>query len=56
MRGPTHQLLRQAAARLHADGHYGLAADVLQLARQWTPEQVQEMIGHLPPNTNEPTD
>jgi hypothetical protein len=45
MRAPAHQLLLQAAARLNADGHHDLGADVLQLARQWTPEAERLLIG-----------
>jgi hypothetical protein len=46
MKGPAHHLLLQAAARLNADGHVELAADILQLARQWTPESEQQLVGH----------
>jgi len=45
MNQPAHRLLQQAAARLHADGHTALAADVLQLSRQWTPEAERLLIG-----------
>lgn len=45
MRAPAHQLLLQAAARLNADGHTDLAQDILQLARQWTPEAERLLVG-----------
>lgn len=41
-----HQILLQAAARLHADGHNVLAADVYQLAKHWTPPAYTETIGN----------
>jgi len=43
---PAHRLLQQAAARLNADGHKALAADVLQLSRHWTPESERALIGN----------
>jgi hypothetical protein len=49
MKGPAHHLLLQAAARLNADGHTDLAGDMLQLARQWTPEGERELIGDRSP-------
>jgi len=45
MNQPAHRLLQQAAARLNADGHTALAADVLQLSRQWTPEAERLLVG-----------
>jgi hypothetical protein len=41
-----HRVLLQAAARLNADGHNVLAADVLQLARRWTPAEYSETTGN----------
>jgi hypothetical protein len=46
MNGPAHHVLLQASARLNADGHTELASDVLQLARQWTPESERQLVGH----------
>lgn len=45
MQRPHHVLL-QAAARLSADGHNVLAADVYQLAKHWTPPDYTETIGN----------
>lgn len=42
MKAPNVVLI-EAAARLFADGHDRLAADVRQLARKWTPEE--ELVG-----------
>jgi len=44
MKGPAHVLLLKAAATLNADGHGPLAQDVLQLARQWTPESERQLV------------
>jgi hypothetical protein len=41
-----HHVLLQAAARLNADGHIDLAADVHQLAKRWTPTEYNETIGN----------
>jgi hypothetical protein len=41
-----HHVLLQAAARLNADGHVDLAADVHQLAKRWTPTEYNETIGN----------
>ena len=41
-----HHVLLQAAARLNADGHVDLAADVHQLAKRWTPAEYTETIGN----------
>ena len=43
MRAP-HQLLIQAAARLAADGHVDLSADIRQLANKWTPESEKALV------------
>lgn len=45
MESPHHVLL-QAAARLNADGHNVLAADVYQLAKHWTPADYTETVGN----------
>jgi hypothetical protein len=45
MKGPAHHVLLQASARLNADGHVDLAADILQLARQWTPDAERQLVG-----------
>ena len=41
-----HHVLLQAAARLNADGHVDLAADVHQLAKRWTPTEYNETVGN----------
>jgi hypothetical protein len=50
MRDRPHVLLLKAAARLHAHGETALAQDVHQLARHWTPDEYDEVVGErLPP-------
>lgn len=49
MKEPAHRLLQQAAARLNADGHVELAADVLQLSRNWTPDNERALVGERLP-------
>lgn len=45
MKQPNHVLI-EASARLFADGHPDLAADVRQLAKRWTPQDEQMLCGH----------
>jgi len=40
-----NRLLIEASARLFADGHPELAADLRQLARHWTPADETELCG-----------
>lgn len=51
-----HVLLLKAAARLHSCGHSDLAQDILQLSRQWTPAEIQEVINASDPYTTNPFD
>jgi hypothetical protein len=55
MRAP-HQLLIQTAARLAADGHVDLSADIRQLANKWTPESEKALISGTEPFDLEQTD
>lgn len=46
----VHYVLTKASLQLFADGHNGLALDVQQLARKWTPATFYEMVSDNDPD------